>query len=124
MLLGLALLVSGCAGADTRYTFTEVVTACETEAWAETRLDLIEDGETAEANRFATNRCFNVEITRPVHASLGPIPFLGGSDRLVEVRSIDGAPLEHQASVALRLTLGQEPRTTGWVQRSALVEVE
>lgn len=122
MLASALLATAGCAGADARYDFIEVVTACETEAWATTRAELLEDGDTAEANRFATNRCFNVDVTRSVHADLGLFGFLGGADRMVEVRSIDNAPLEHQASVALRLTLGQEPRTSGWVPRSALVD--
>lgn len=117
-----ALIAAGCGGADARYSFTGVVTACETEEWAATRADLIEDGETAEADRFSSGRCFNIDVTRPVHADLGLLGFLGGSDRVVEVSAINGSALEHPASVALRLTLGQEPRTTGWVQRSALVE--
>lgn len=118
-----ALVMTGCAGGDARYTFTGVVTACETEDWAATRAELIDDGETAEADRFSSGRCFNVDVTQPVQADLGLLGFLGGADRIVEVSAIEGNALEHPASVALRLTLGQEPRTIGWVQRSALIDV-
>lgn len=120
IILSATIAAGGCVDSDARYTFTSVVTACETEEWAATRAELIEDGETAEAERFASNRCFNVDITRPVAADLGLFGFLGGADRLVEVRALDGNALEHPASVALRMTLGQEPRSSGWVQRSAL----
>lgn len=122
VVLGIALIVAGCADSEARYTFASVVTACETEEWAATRADLIEDGQAAEAERFSSNRCFNVDITRPVQADLGMLDFIGGDGRLVEVHAVDGGALEHPASVALRMTLGQPPRTTGWVQRGALVD--
>lgn len=123
--LVLCAAVSSC-GADSEapYRFVEAATACETAEWARTRAELLESGDTAEADRYASARCFRVESQRRVSIADSEGGFPGGIGRWVEVVTVDGAPLEHHASAELRRTLGQAVRTRGWVAGAVLEEVE
>ncbi|MDX1647379.1 MAG: hypothetical protein R3304_09565 [Longimicrobiales bacterium] len=118
-------LLVGCGGGDgediLQYGFAAPVTACETAEWAQEHAALLASGDTAEAGRFASIRCFRVEEGRRVRIvdSEGRFPWSQGP--WVEVASVDeGAPLEHLASAELRRALAQPPRTRGWVSRDVL----
>ena len=127
-----AILVASCCAAfaacggdpDAEYRFTGVVTACETASWAEERHRLLEEGDTAEAGRFASSRCFRVEPRRRVRVvdREGGAPW--GVGWWVEVESFDGSALEHLASAELRRATGLPVRTAGWVRGEALQSVE
>ena len=116
---------AACGGdPDAEYRFTGVVTACETASWAEERHRILEEGDTAEAGRFASSRCFRVEPQRRVRVvdREGGAPWSAG--RWVEVESLDGSALEHLASAELRRAMGLPVRTTGWVRGEALQSIE
>lgn len=125
-LLGLsALVVSGCGGGPpAEYRFVGAVTACETLDWARTRHEMLEDGDTTGANRYAANRCFNVEPSRTVLAEESEGGFPGGLGRWVLVTTPGGQALEHLASAELRRTTGQEVRSRGWVLGDHLRVIE
>ena len=118
-----ALLLIGCGdGPDDVFTVRSGVTACETEEWARERDQLLED-DPAEAERFGSDRCFIVETS--VDLVVTGQPFAAGArgkNRWVEIGVVGGGTLEHHASAALRATLGLEPRSSGWLRRSALTE--
>lgn len=118
--LGMASTACGGDGPTVEHRFVAAVTACETLEWARARDDLLQSGDTAEAERYASGRCFVVEPGRAVRVerSEGRLP--GGSEHWVEVATPDGAALEHLASAELRKAIGQPVRTRGWVRRSDL----
>ena len=121
----LSALLWGCGpDADTAYRFLDSATACETAEWAQTREEMLEAGDTTEANRYAAARCFQVESQRRVNVVESEGGFPGGIGRWVEVATVDGEPLEHHASAELRRTLGQAARTRGWVPGSLLEAIE
>jgi len=123
--LVLCAVVSSCGGdSEATYRFVEAATACETAEWARTHAELLASGDTAEADRYASARCFRVESERRVSIASSEGGFPGGIGRWVEVATIDGEPLEHHASAELRRTLGQTVRTRGWVSGGMLEVVE
>lgn len=124
-MLVLTVFLAACGGeSDVTYRFSEAATACETAAWAEQRQELLASGDTVEAGRFASTRCFRVEPDRRVRvvASEGGMPWSLG--RWVEVETLEGAALEHLASAELRRATGLPVRTRGWLPRDALQVVE
>lgn len=121
----LTVLLAACREeSDVEYRFPGAVTACETREWAEEHQELLESGDTAEAERFASARCFRVEPARRVRvmASEGGMPWSDGP--WVEVETSDGTALEHLASAELRRATGLPVRTRGWLPRAALRVVE
>lgn len=120
--LGLCALLACSGNADpTPLAFAGAATACERLDWAREHAGLLES-DADEARRFAGDRCFSVEISRPILVVEGPTGALLPGRGWVRVATLDGEPLEHHASAELRRTLGLEPRTEGWVRRSELVE--
>lgn len=125
--MGLAVAFVAClptltaCGDDATYRFTETVTACETLDWARGRQELLESGDTAEANRYGSTRCFRVEPARRVTVEDSEGGLLPGSG-WAEVVTVDGSALEHLASAELREAMGQPVRTRGWVRRDDLEE--
>ena len=126
-LLLLALLGMAAACGDdpaAEYRFAGAATACETATWAEERQRLLAEGDTVEAGRFASPRCFRVEPRRRVRIvdREGGAPWSSG--RWVEVETVDAAPLEHLASAELRRATGLPVRTRGWVARASVEEIQ
>jgi len=113
-----ALALIGCGGSsDGTYQFVGNVTACEMLEHARTHAELLDDDDVGAAREFASGRCFRVEQLRRVVVVDEPFGgALRGSGRWVRVQSSDGEPMEHHASAELRLTLGLETRTAGWVR--------
>ncbi|MDH3271229.1 MAG: hypothetical protein OEN56_07855 [Gemmatimonadota bacterium] len=121
----LAATLSGCSSdPPPQYRFLETATACETLAWAEARSGLLEAGDTAEAEQYASGRCFRVEPTRAVVIEESEGGFLADVGRWVLVVSADGTPLEHLASAEFRRATGQPVRDRGWVRGAALERIE
>lgn len=127
----LLLSVASCAalsacggGPQEQFRFAEAVTACESLEWASTRAELLESGDTAQAGRYASGRCFIVEPARSVHVLEEQGGLFRGDKRLVLVETVDGAPLEHHAGAQFREVTGQEVPTRGWVRRGELIEVQ
>lgn len=125
VLIATVATVAAC-GEDpsTEYRFAAVVTACETAEWAGERQALLEAGDTAEAERFASSRCFRVEPRRRVRVVTreGGAPWGGG--RWLEVETLDGSALEHLASAELRRATGLPVRSRGWVAAASVQEIE
>lgn len=124
LLLASCAAYAACSAAPVEhFRFSSAVTACETMEWAQARVDLMEAGDTAQANRYASGRCFIVEPARPVAVVERQGGIFRGDGRLVLVETVDGEPLEHHAGARLREVTGQEVPTRGWVRRGELVEM-
>ena len=122
--LGMCAVLAACGGGPpVEYRFSDAVNACETLEWSTARAELLESGDTAQANQYASGRCFMVEPARPVTIVDEQGGFFQGDDRFVLVETTDGEPLEHHAGAEFREAVGQPARTSGWVRLSDLIEL-
>lgn len=121
----LTVLLAACRGAsEVEYRFPGAVTACETREWAEERQELLESGDTAATERFASAGCFRMEPDRRVRVVDSEDGMPWGIGRWVEVETFQNAPLEHLASAELRRATGLPVRTRGWLAGNILRVVE